>query len=232
MKVKVVLFLTTLQLLFSCTVYHNIIEPQQNYSKGYYLIGSILEGKENRSFPVYVEKIKLSWKEITLTKKNIKRLNSDLKDDYKLAINDSLHNYPKFLKIEMADYPTLLSSLKKKINQPVLKTLQNNPKLAMITSLDIYFNDIQTRIIKNASVLYLINPRQGYYAIEALSSDGKKQLIPIEQGLVLKLKTKGFCWELDNRNQPDLVDISDNCRSGSERKIKNLTVIDKTKGLW
>ena len=231
MKTKVGLIL--FMLFFSaCNLYNYVTGSDYNTASGYYAIGTIMDGSTNKSFPVYDERIKLSWIENRLNQREINTINRELEEKYKLKITDSLDIFPKGLLLEIADYSALLSNLKQPGNEKLLSLLKNDEKLRILTSLNSYFKDEQANLIKQASVLYLINPSNGVYAIEAVNVDGSKNRIYFSDGVVIQSETQGFCWQLDYRNQPELVDISDRCPKGTREDVNELESIDKMKGIW
>tara|TARA_B100002049_G_C15987266_1_gene335720 strand:- start:45 stop:740 length:696 start_codon:yes stop_codon:yes gene_type:complete len=231
MKTKVGLILV--MLFFSgCNLYNYVAGNDYETASGYYAIGAIMEGSKNKSFPVYNDKIKLSWQENRLKQREINSINIQLEENDKLKIIDSLGIFPKGLVVEIADYSALLSNLKQPENEKILSLLKNDPELHLLTSLELYFNDKQANLIKDASVLYLTNPGKGIYSIEAIQRDGVKNRIYFQDGIIIEKATKGFCWQLNYKNQPELIDISNRCPKGTEKDSQDLEVIDKIDGAW
>lgn len=231
MRAKVFLILFVL-FLTGCNLYHEVLKNDTSIASGYYSIGSIIEGSDNKSYPVYREKIKLSWRENKLGQREVNRVNRSLNENEKLEIIDSLDIFPKALVVEIADYPLVISNLKQPNNRKELSLLKNDPSLRLVYSLTIYFKEKEASQIKDASVLYLTNPGKGIYSIEAIQRDGVKNRIYFQDGIIIEKATKGFCWQLNYKNQPELIDISNRCPKGTEKDSQDLEVIDKIDGAW
>ncbi|MCL6220600.1 hypothetical protein [Zunongwangia pacifica] len=231
MKTKGLLILIMI-VFTACNMYRRVVKNDIKIANGYYAIGSIIEGDDNKSYPIYDEKIKLSWRENKLGQREINRVNRSLNQNEKLEIIDSLDIFPKALVVEIADYPSVISNLKQPNNRKELSLLKNDPSLRLVYSLNIFFKEKEASQIKDASVLYLTNPSKGIYSIEAIQRDGVKNRIYFQDGIIIEKATKGFCWQLNYRNQPELIDISNRCPKGTEKDSQDLEVIDKIDGAW
>lgn len=230
---KIIFFLISLLLCLSCKSISIDNESHTEIAKPIELgiIGEeklfLLEEDYNATaIPVFNKPIRVTANVIEFNKSSYKAFTTtNTKRELPLKINyvDSLEGKPKFLKLEITDRVTVLELLNDKENSNVKDYIRNKKDAHMITAISIVFDEEKMKLISDSDALFLEQNANKTFVLMAYNGNDNFTTIKFIEGVIFAYQASNFCWQENNRNQLNIVDIvesTDRCSNDSYRSAK------------
>lgn len=192
-------------------------EPTEDlFTKGFRKVG-----EPKISTPISVEIQSVPFTKSTFSK--YKKYKAYLGEEVYVQFNDSLESPPRFFQLRITDFVSLKEDLNQEMNQVMLDYLEDDPGLELLTEISLVSDTSQEPILTKATQAHLV--QQGERVYLEVKHKGSFTQLETSAMEIFDYKTAGFCWQLNQRNRPEISTILVNgqsCPKGTENKAKKL----------
>lgn len=185
------------------------------------MLGSIGEQKKmlldqdynNTALPKYNQPIKLQANLVVFNSKSFKAYKKVQQSrSKKIVVNyvDSVKtNRPTFLKLDISDRVSVISSLNSKANKNVFEFIKNSDNAHIVTSVSIAINKKDLNVINNADELFLESTGINNYAIKVYKDNVLQNSIQFTEAVVFAYQTSNACWKENNKYRLQIIDLAE-----------------------